>query len=384
MVYNTNVKSLNNANNANNANNINDINNVNNVNKNNVKIDWEEFRKMTIEKVGQENLIKYILNEKNRVITKDYIKNVLYNYGIEYVVKDIKLFEIAMTHQSYIHKNWTDIKNFKMIFMNINVLGGDMLMPIMDGQITMAVPLGKTSYERLEFLGDSILRQIISDYLFIRYQEMQEGDLTKLRSQIENGSSLAEMTRKIGLNRYVLLSRNNEVTKGREKNEKIQCDIFEAFIAALYLDACGITYNEIGKINNLMMRDRGSGYQKCYDFVIKLIEDEIDLTKLLETNTNYKDTLLQYYHEMDWGDPMYGLEETIIDNNKMGKKSFKMYVRNNEKKILGYGIGSSKQKGEKLAAKRALQYLKIISNDNEEIILNNNDEQIYFKNFNNK
>ena len=61
------------------------------------------------------------------------------------------------------------------------------------------------NYERLEFLGDSILRQIISDYLFIRYQEMQEGDLTKLRSQIENGSSLAEMTRKIGLNKYVLI-----------------------------------------------------------------------------------------------------------------------------------------------------------------------------------
>ena len=63
------------------------------------------------------------------------------------------------------------------------------------------LPLQDVSYERLEFLGDSILRQIISDYLFIRYQEMQEGDLTKLRSQIENGSSLAEMTRKIGLNK---------------------------------------------------------------------------------------------------------------------------------------------------------------------------------------
>ena len=48
------------------------------------KLDWEEFRINNIKSVGKDNLIKYILNEKNRVITKDYIKNTLYNYGIDY------------------------------------------------------------------------------------------------------------------------------------------------------------------------------------------------------------------------------------------------------------------------------------------------------------
>ena len=344
------------------------------------KLDWDDFRIHTIKKVGKDNLIKYILNEKNRVITKDYIKNTLYNYGIDYTVKDTKLFEIAMTHPSYMYKDWNDLKNFKMIFMSINVLGGDMLVPISGDQVQMAVPLGKTSYERLEFLGDSILRQIISDYLFIRYEEMQEGDLTKLRSQIENGSSLAEMTRKIGLNKYVLISRNHEVIKGREKNEKIQCDIFEAFIAALYLDACGIAFNEIGKIPDLMLRNRGIGYQKCYDFVVGLIEDEIDLTRLLEVDTNYKDKLLQHYHELGWGDPTYGTMDTIIDNNKMGKKYFKMYVRDKDRNIIGWGIGSSKQKGEKIAAKRALQNLKVIPNDNIDEILKSDNSQIYHRN----
>lgn len=355
------------------------------------KLDWDNFRIQTIEQVGKDNLIKYILNEKNRVITKDYIKNVLYNYGIDYTPKDMKLFEIAMTHPSYIYKDWTDLKNFKMIFMSINVVGGDMLVPISKEQVNMAVPLGMISYERLEFLGDSILRLIISDYLFIRYEEMQEGELTKLRSQLENGSSLAEMTRKIGLNKYVLISRNHEVIKGREKNEKIQCDIFEAFIAALFLDACGISHDEICKIDmtvksnnkiiccDLISRNRGNGYQKCYDFVVSLIEDEIDLTKLLETDTNYKDKLLQYYHEFGWGDPTYGTMDTIIDNNKMGKKYFKMYVRDNDKNIIGWGIGSSKQKGEKIAAKRALQKLKVIPNDNEEEILEKTDNRIFHK-----
>jgi ribonuclease-3 len=228
-------------------------------------------------------------------------------------------------------------------------------------------------------LGDSILRQIISDYLFFRYKEMQEGDLTKLRSQIENGSSLAEMTRKIGLNRYVLVSRNHEVIKGREKNEKIQCDIFEAFIASLYLDSCGIAFDEIGKVSDLMTRNRGIGYQTCYDFVVGLIEDEIDLTKLLEIDTNYKDKLLQHYHELGWGDPTYGTMDTIVDNNKMGKKYFKMYVRDNDRNIIGCGTGSSKQKGEKIAAKRALQNLKVIPNDLDDEILNVSDNQIYHK-----
>ena len=88
-------------------------------------------------------------------------------------------------------------------------------------------------FSRLEFLGDSVIRQVISDYLFIRYPNLQEGYLTKIRSQIENSSCLADLTRRIGLNRYVLLSRNNEIIKAREKNEKVQCDIFEAFVAAL-------------------------------------------------------------------------------------------------------------------------------------------------------
>ena len=342
------------------------------------KLEWEDFMKNTINTVGPNNLIKYILNEKNRLITKDYIKNTLQSYGINYTPKDIKLFEIAMTHPSYIYKNWCEIKNFKLIFMNINVLGGDMLVPITDCNINMAVPLGAISYERLEFLGDSILRQVISDYLFIRYEEMQEGNLTKLRSQIENGSSLAEMTRKIGLNKYILISRNNEVTKSRDKNEKIQCDIFESFIAALYIDSCGISYNDIGKMQDLIQRNRGVGFQTCYDFITALIEDEIDLTKLLETDTNYKDKLLQYYHEKNWSDPTYGIMETIIDNNKMGKKSFKMYVRDNDKNIIGYGIGSSKQKGEKIAAKKALQYLNIIPNDNDDIELNEQSNMINF------
>jgi dsRNA-specific ribonuclease len=83
---------------------------------------------------------------------------------------------------------------------------------------------------------------------------------------------------------------------------------------------------------------------------------------------------------MNWGDPTYGIVETIIDNNKMGKKYFKMYVRDKDKNIIGYGTGSSKQKGEKLAAKQALQHLLIIPNDNDDEELPQNSPLINFSN----
>ena len=345
-------------------------------------MEWSDFHKLILSKYSKEDLYLFIINENNREITKDYIRNTLAMTGIDYTPNDIKLFEIALTHPSYIYKSWWELKFFKMIFMSINVLGGDRLLPISNENIQFAIPLKKISYERLEFLGDSIIRQVISDYLFIRYPDLQEGSLTKLRSQIENGSSLADMTRKIGLNKYVLISRNYEIVKARDKNEKIQCDIFEAFIAALYLDSCKISYDQIGNLHDLISRDRSIGYQRCYNFIVYLIENVVDLAHLLESDSNYKDRLLQYYHETGWGDPTYGIVETIIDSNKMGKKYFKMYVRDKDKNIIGYGTGSSKQKGEKLAAKQALQHLQIIPNDNDDEELPPNSPLINFTNNN--
>jgi len=345
------------------------------------KFDWDEKRNEMLAKTNNnpKEMEKFVLNEKNTRITKKYIEEVFKNYGIHYEVHDIAIFYIAMTHPSYINKDYREIKNLKSILMGINFLKNEELIPISDEQINMAVPLGEVSYERLEFLGDSILRQIISDYLFIRYKDMDEGDLTKLRSQIENGSSLAEMARRVGLPKYMLIPRNLEATSAREKNNKFQCDIFEAFIAALYYDSLKIKYKDIGIEYNLMNKDRGNGYSLCFKFVTSLIEDEIDLTLLLETETNHKDELLQQYHKLGWGDPKYNVMEVIVDENKMGKKYFKMYVRDNDGNIIGTGVGSSKQKGEKLAAKKALQHLKIIPDDNEDIILDPNSPEIYFK-----
>jgi hypothetical protein len=144
-----------------------------------------------------------------------------------------------------------------------------------------------------------------------------------------------------------------------------------------------IPYNPITGMSTLDYKTaEDRGYFKI-DFlnvsVYDGVKDKAHLTQLLETDTNYKDKLLQYYHIMNWGDPKYGVMDTIIDNSKLGKKYFKVYVRDNDKNIIGSGIGSSKQKGEKLAAKRALQNLKVIPNDNEDEVISKTSDIIYYR-----
>ena len=140
-----------------------------------------------------------------------------------------------------------------------------------------------------------------------------------------------------------------------------------------------IKVNNVEDQTDLIRNLRSDAYQVCYDFVFALIEDEVDLTVLLETDTNYKDKLLQYYHECNWGDPKYNTMDVLYDNAKLGKKYFKMYVRDNDGNIIGTGTGSSKQKGEKIAAKKALQNLNVIPYDNEDVILDPESPLIFHK-----
>jgi dsRNA-specific ribonuclease len=93
------------------------------------------------------------------------------------------------------------------------------LQPIDDPK--SAIPLQKDSYERLEFLGDSIIHCILADYLFNRYEDEQEGFMTRLRTKIENGETLSELANLIGFQEYAIIARNIEQGGGREKNINI-------------------------------------------------------------------------------------------------------------------------------------------------------------------
>lgn len=281
--------------------------------------------------------VEYILNEKNKYITKEFIENTLKQYNTDYKVNDINNFINATVHTSYIEKDeeyWKSHRSAK---------NASDLKPIENPQD--AIPLHKRSYEELELLGDGVIHLILVDYFCERYKGLGEGFITKLRTKIENGETLSHFCKLIGLNQYILISRYIEQNNGRDNNKRILEDVFEAFIGALYRD------NINGKNN----------YDKCRSFIINLLEKEVDLSEMLYVDNNYKDKLLQYFHKMKWCDPIYTKVNTCTtkDNKKIfivsvtRKKSHK-----DEGLICGTGKDYSVKKAEQDAAKNALEMLQ--------------------------
>lgn len=282
----------------------------------------------------------FILNEKNKLITKDYIENTLENYGVPYKVTDIDHFQKSMVHTSYqIRDPTSQVKN-----KTKKKTPTQKLEPIKDP--SLAIPLQKRSYERLEFLGDSVLHLVLADYLYKRYETQNEGFMTRLRTKIENSDTLASLCMNIGLDKYILLSKYIEINNGRQNNTSILEDSFEAFMGALVLDG---------------------GFNICQKFMINLMERELDFAEILHTETNFKDHLLQYFHQMRWEDPTYGvLDISGLDH----RKKFTVYIMCrkvplDDGEIVGQGIESSKKKGEQEAARQALIRFGQIKEDND-------------------
>jgi len=89
--------------------------------------------------------------------------------------------------------------------------------------------------ERLEFLGDAVLGLVVTDMAFREYPDMPEGDLAKLRAAVVNMTALADVARDLGLGRFVLLGKGEEMSGGRDK-ASILADVLEAILGAVYLD----------------------------------------------------------------------------------------------------------------------------------------------------
>lgn len=298
----------------------------------------------TTEKISEDEIEKYILNENNKFITKKVIENILKKYDITLKIKNLEIFQKAMIHASYIKK---ELKSDRIVKL-IQDKDKD-LKKISEG--VKAIELQDESYERLEFLGDSVIHLILAEYLFHRYPDEYEGFMTRLRTKIENSQTLSDLSKKIGLNDYAIIARYIEQVNGREKNVAIFEDVFEAFTGALYLE---------------------SNYETCKKFITNIIEKEVDFSQLLYIETNHKDTLLQYYHKMKWPDPEYGLAESI--NIDVNKKTYKMYVKGFKTDAggeqvwvpIGFGTGNSKKKGEQEAAHEALKFYGVINDESDD------------------
>lgn len=187
----------------------------------------------------------------------------------------------------------------------------------------------KQSYERYEYLGDSVLSLIIANYLFKKYSSKNEGFLTRIRTKLVNGKTLAKFSKELGLGKHILLSFNVEKIDGRN-NDRILEDIFEALICAIYLDI---------------------GFVKAEKFVVNVIEKYINFEDL-EIDDNYKDILLRFCQSKMSTTPTY---DTIELSGPPHNRRFKVacFIQGIQYK---FGIGKCKKTAEQLAAKETLKH----------------------------
>ena len=181
--------------------------------------------------------------------------------------------------------------------------------------------------ERLEFLGDSVLGLVVSDYLFRARNDLPEGKLTRLRANVVCEESLSAVARKINLGDHLFLGKG-EKTSGGSDRDSILADATEAVIAAIYLDG---------------------GFDQAKDFILSNLRDTI--AKNIEGNIfrDYK-TILQEIIQGNNGKISYKLVgESGPDHNK----EFEMQVKCGQDTI-GIGKGKNKKEAEKEAARDAL------------------------------
>lgn len=226
--------------------------------------------KKNYKRIQEPVIIPY--NPKNILIQDYHLKDILGNFGIQIDVIDIELFRQALTHKSYIKKD----------FYNKNL---DELIKYKK-KMPDVLELQEESNERLEFLGDTVIKAIISEYLFERYPTQDEGFMTKLKTKIENRESLARWAKIIGLDKFVIISSQNEESNNGRTNEKILEDAFESFMGALKKD---------------------TNFETCNKLIRNLLENQIDWSEILYKDCNYKDQLQRYYHSLKWEHPKFDL-----------------------------------------------------------------------------
>lgn len=214
---------------------------------------------------------------------------------------NLELYDKAITHKSYANEN-------------LKISSGD--------------------NERLEFLGDSILSAIITDYLFTKFKDKSEGFLTKLRSKIVSRKNTANLSKAWELNQFIKLSKGEKKTLGRQRTS-ILSNVFEALIGAIYLD---------------------KGYNFTKNFLIPKLKQNIYNIHNKKMLQDYKSRLQEYFLKKFNKTPEYVvIKEEGTDHSKI----FHIQVKFRDK-TFGKGTGKSKKSAAQKAAFDALKKLKKI------------------------
>ena len=189
----------------------------------------------------------------------------------------------------------------------------------------------KESNERLEYLGDAVLNLAVASKLYLDYSGENEGFLTRIRTKLVRGTTLAHLAKELDLGNFILMSPQVININGKE-NDTILENAYEAVIGAIYLDL---------------------GFAHAEKFVYANME-KISLDEILRDD-NYKDILLRYAQANYTTLPIY----TIIDTSgPPHNRTFKVSVKL-DGELLGEGEGRQKKEAEQLAAQKAINILQI-------------------------
>lgn len=248
--------------------------------------------------MGKEHIIAELnLEAKRRNELKDFLKVQKLKFN------DLELLDLALSHRSFANEKTSGAEN----------------------------------NEKLEFLGDSVLGLIITEFLYRNYSTLNEGDFARVKSFVVSEEMLSAQGRNIGLNKLIKIGHGEEMTGGREK-KAIIADAFEAFLGAMYID---------------------SKYSRVEEFVVRLFSEEIKLVINERHGQDYK-TMLQEFVQKKYRDcPQY---RQISESGPEHNKTFRMEVLI-DNKIIAQAEGKSKKEAEKNAAKIA--YYKVTENLNK-------------------
>ena len=189
------------------------------------------------------------------------------------------------------------------------------------------------SYERLEFLGDSILGFVVANYLFKQYPEEDEGFLTQTKAKIVSGKALSSVMSQMGLIHFVRTAQGsieNEILNSGNVME----DLFEAIIGAIMVDS--------------------NDYKECEKFIFRHLGKSLSVNYLEKITLDYKSKLLEYIAK-NKGMEIKFVVTPLADNVNSG---FKAQIKINDQ-IYGLGEGVSKKKAEQQASKKTLDMLRI-------------------------
>ena len=223
--------------------------------------------------------------------------------------------------------NFSDFeKKTKVVFKNKDLLKQAF---IHRSYINENPAIGSSHNERLEFLGDAVLELIVTDFLYKKYKNYTEGELTALRSALVNAIIISEVALKIGMNDFLLLSRGETKDTGKAR-QYILANTYEAYVGAVYLDR---------------------GYDTAEEFIKKTLlpyTEEIVSKKLWRDAKSLVQEKAQEFVEVT---PSY---KVLSESGPDHDKHFTVGIMFG-KDLIAEGKGKSKQEAEQKAAESALK-----------------------------